>query len=120
VTRLDSATVSYLRLVAILIFCATSFAFLGIAGCVNAGRNPWIGVVVGTLMGLLFGLAATGMIRGKQVDAILPPGDDEKETDDLRGDLRGSLTLYLPNPGKTSTVRRPSGSIKVERSAQTH
>jgi hypothetical protein len=63
----------FLRLVATLTLLATAFSLLGMAGCANAGRDPWVGLVAGGAVGLYLGLAACGMVRGGLLDVLFPP-----------------------------------------------
>jgi uncharacterized protein (TIGR02996 family) len=42
----------FFRLVAKLTLLITAFSLLGMTGCANAGRDPWVGLVTGGVVGL--------------------------------------------------------------------
>jgi hypothetical protein len=49
-----------LRLILCLTVIPAGFAFLGVAGAVDGGGNETIGLVVGALVGVFFGLVFSG------------------------------------------------------------
>jgi hypothetical protein len=74
-----SYTVQRLRLILCLTFFPAALAFLGGAAAQDAHANVAVGLSAGALVGIFFGLVFGG-VRGKWLDKVFGPDDDEGAT----------------------------------------
>jgi hypothetical protein len=93
----------YVRLALSLAFFVPALGFFGFAAAVDSGRRPWwLGVVVGGILGVFFGLVFGG-VKGRWLDFFYPPapepqGDDHNQEDSMAkasGNWMGTAALAL-------------------------
>jgi hypothetical protein len=68
---------SFLRLALVVFLCLTIGALLGAYAVDEAGGEPLLGAILGSLAGVIVALVATGEMPNGWLNRFLPPHEDE-------------------------------------------